>query len=339
MAEMNRSYIAHITAQKEDGPRGDPILSPKLVKDFNNLMLLCDTHHRLIDIDDVKNHPVDILKTMKDVHENRIEQNCSIHPNMDTYIIIYKSNIGKNSPHISYESVCQYILPEHYPASPRAIELGLTNSTFNDKNNAFWTTEIINLETQFNEQLRQRIRNREINHISIFAMAPIPLLIKLGYYLNDIQNVEIHQPIREPKTWKWIDKCEDTKFIVNYPKYQYDTVALNISLSGTINNDRIVKTLGEKCSIYTITIENPFNDFLKCKKQLEQFSVSIKKLFNKIKSEYNSATPLHVFPAMPASTSIELGRVWMPKADMPLIIYDENTANNGFTKILTIKNE
>lgn len=302
-------------------------------------MLLCDTHHRLIDIYDVEGHPVDRLKRMKIKHEKRIEINCSINPNMESHIVIYKSNIGQHSPNLSFESVSQYILPEHYPASSEAIELSLINSPFNDKNESYWEAENENLKTQFNDQLKHRLKKGKINHISIFAMAPIPLLIKLGYYLNDIQNVEIHQPIREPKTWKWLEKRVDTQFIVNYPENNYDKVALNISLSGNISNDRISKILGENCSIYTITIEKPFNDFLKSKTQLQEYSKNIKELFNLIKSKYSSSTPLHVFPAMPVSTAIEFGRIWMPKADMPLIIYDENTKMNGFREILTIKNE
>jgi hypothetical protein len=115
-------------------------------------------------------------------------------------------------------------------------------------------------------------------------------------------------------------------------------VALNISLSATINNDRITSVLGNDCSIYTLTIDEPFNDFLKSRKQLKDFSIEVRKILDHIKSKYNAQTPLHVFPAMPIATAIELGRVWMPKADMPLNLYDENTANSGFSQVLEIKN-
>ncbi|MEL6578599.1 MAG: hypothetical protein AAFQ14_02515 [Cyanobacteria bacterium J06621_12] len=43
-AEMNKAYIAHIVADSPGGVRGDEKLSPKLAKEFSNLMLLCDTH-------------------------------------------------------------------------------------------------------------------------------------------------------------------------------------------------------------------------------------------------------------------------------------------------------
>src|SRR4051794_31458061 len=71
--EVNTAYIAHIVADKPDGPRGHETLSALLASDISNLMLLCDTHHRLIDHADVAGHPVSKLQAMKRQHEARIE--------------------------------------------------------------------------------------------------------------------------------------------------------------------------------------------------------------------------------------------------------------------------
>src|SRR4051794_11815114 len=63
--EFNTAYIAHIVADQPDGPRGDPARSRQLRADIANLMLLCDRHHRLIDIGDVPGHPESVLIAMK----------------------------------------------------------------------------------------------------------------------------------------------------------------------------------------------------------------------------------------------------------------------------------
>src|SRR5690349_8158957 len=47
--EVNLGKLAHIVGAKVDGPRGDPIESPKLEKDPSNIMLLCGAHHDLVD--------------------------------------------------------------------------------------------------------------------------------------------------------------------------------------------------------------------------------------------------------------------------------------------------
>ncbi len=334
---FNSSYIAHIVSDSPDGPRGCKKRSPKLSKDLSNLMLLCDTHHRLIDIEDIGGHPESLLQEMKKNHEERIHRITSIHPNMASYIVTYKANIGTNSPVITYNSVVNYLLPKFYPAIDNTIDLGITDSPQKDDSSLYWKAEVYNLISNFNERLKPLIKKNIVQHISLFALAPIPLLIKLGTLLNDIQNIEIHQPVREPKTWNLTDEKQNLMYQVRKPRKKKLKIALNISLSATIDNKRISSILGNDCCIYTITIDKPFNDFLKSKSQLSEFSQTVRLLLNEIKSKYNDKTPLHIFPAMPVAIAIEFGRVWMPKADMPLVIYDQNKLRNGFLKTIEIK--
>ena len=151
---------------------------------------MCDEHHRLIDRVDVDGHTIEKLMEMKKEHEDRIDKVASINPNMHSHIITYKANVGNHTPALTYESVREFILPSHYPALPFAIDLSLSNSPQRDKDGSFWKTELENIEIQFNEQLRPKFRKGEILHLSVFAFAPMPLLIKLGTLINDIQHSE-----------------------------------------------------------------------------------------------------------------------------------------------------
>jgi allophanate hydrolase subunit 2 len=45
---------------------------------------------------------------------------------------------------------------------------------------------------------------------------------------------------------------------------------------------------------------------------------------------------VHLFPALPVSAAVEVGRVWMPKAHLPMIVYDQNRKLGGFQKATTI---
>lgn len=42
-------HVAHIVAQQDDGPRGDPTMDPKDRDRYENLVLLCTNHHQLVD--------------------------------------------------------------------------------------------------------------------------------------------------------------------------------------------------------------------------------------------------------------------------------------------------
>lgn len=335
---FNKSYIAHIVADVAGGPRGDAVRSPLLKDDITNLMLLCDTHHRLIDRADVSGNPETLLLAMKKEHEDRIETVTSIASDMQSHILTYKANVGAFTPEMSYQTVSQFLLPTYYPAMAGTIDLSLSNSVQRDRDAAFWTTEVANLEAQFDKKLFQNYAKGEIKHLSVFAFAPIPLLVKLGTLINDVYTCQINQKVRNPDTWNLNDDTTEVKYTLIEPENKHKTVALNISLSATITNDRIIQVLGDECDIYTITIDTPFNDYLKSKKHLEDFSITIRGLFNKIKASYNEKTPIHIFPAMPIAKAVEMGRVWMPKADMPLYLYDQNTVNGGFTKAIEIVN-
>lgn len=335
--KYNSAYIAHIVAVEPNGPRGDVKRSMQLSDEINNLMLLCVEHHRLIDIVDVAGHSEERLLAMKQTHEERIRRVTDIAPNMSTEIILYGANIGKHNSPLSYQVACEAISPDYYPASEKAIELGLKNVAFADDTDNYWITEEANLCEQYNLKIKPKLMHGNTDNYSVFALAPQPLLIKLGVLLNDLNNIKVFQKHREPSTWKWQTASPDIEYIVREPVDKTMTPALVIGLSATITHDRVKKILGNNVSIWEITISTtPNNDFLKTEVLLSDFRQKVRYTFDKIKS-FHGCIDLHVFPAMPVSASVELGRVWMPKADMPLIVYDENKIMNGFYRTLTIK--
>lgn len=63
----------HIEAQSEDGPRFNPALSEKQIDSFENLILMCPIHHRIID-ENPEKYTVAALKKMKAGHEDRVRR-------------------------------------------------------------------------------------------------------------------------------------------------------------------------------------------------------------------------------------------------------------------------
>ena len=55
----------------------------------------------------------------------------------------------------------------------------------------------------------------------------------------------------------------------------------------------------------------------------------------RIKARHGEGMLLHVFPALPASLAVEVGRVWMPKSDLPLRLY-VNNRSHGFISTFDI---
>ncbi|QPJ65377.1 MAG: SAVED domain-containing protein [Candidatus Nitrohelix vancouverensis] len=330
-SEFNVAYIAHIIADKPDGPRGHPELSEKLKADISNLMLMCDQHHRLIDKEAVEEHSVERLQNMKSRHESRIELVTSLNEEKESHLLIYGANIGQHQAPLSWKNTAQAMLPHHYPADSSPFELGMKNSSFQDHEEGFWEIERENLKRQVTEKIKPRFTTGEIRHLSVFALAPQPLLIEMGRLLSDIPAADVFQLHREPPDWKWQPHPEEFQFILNKPKFKKNKVALNMSLSATIDNSRIISVLGDDVSIWTLTIESPYNDFLKSREQLKMFRETFRKLLNEIKAYHEQNDEIHLFPAVPCSVAVEIGRIWMPKADLEMKIYDQNHKTNGFS--------
>lgn len=336
--EFNVAYIAHIIADKPDGPRGDPELSEKLKDDLSNLMLMCDEHHRLIDKEDEKGHPVERLREMKRKHEDRIFMLTSLMEDKRSHMILYGANVGQHQAPLSFKKASQAMLPHWYPAEKPAIELSWKNSPFQDHEETYWAIERENLRRQFASGVKPKMSAGEVEHFSIFALAPQPLLMELGRLLSDIPAAEVYQLHREPPNWIWQDNPVGFDFILQEPTVHHKVVALNLSLSATIDNSRITSILGENVSIWTLTAEKPHNDFLKSREQLGLFRQRFRQLLDKIKAIHGQDALLHLFPAAPVSIAVEIGRVWMPKADLPIRIYDQNRKTHGFSATFDISN-
>lgn len=336
-AEFNTSYIAHIVADQPDGPRGDKVLSEKLKADISNLMLLCDAHHRLIDIADVAGHPVSLLEEMKSEHEARVELLTGIQDEMKSHVLLYGAKVGDNESPLTASKAMRAMVPNWYPAANQPFAIGM-KSSFSDGESLFWEMEQENLRRQIDRLVKPAISSGDVEHLSVFGFAPIPLLIALGREISDICPAEVYQLHREPPTWNWQTRT---------PKFSYqvtsssDTsrrkVALILSLSANILPDRIHSVLGDDIAIWSIHHSDPHNDFLRARSQLQEFRRVMRRTFNQIKVIHGESAQLHIFPAVPVSAAIEIGRVWQPKADLPFVVYDQNRNGGGFVPALSIQ--
>jgi hypothetical protein len=273
---------------------------------------------------------------MKAGHERRIAIVTDIDTNRQSHILLYGTNVGHQHSPLSYQNAACAMFPDWYPADTVPITLGMVNSSFRDKDSDFWRIESAQLRSMVTEQVRPRLANGRIQHMSIFAFAPQPLLMLLGYLVSDIPTAEVYQLHREPPDWRWQEHPTGFGYVVEDPAEIKGTPALVLALSATITDDRVTAVLGDDATIWRVTVAHPHNDFLRSCQQLRQFREAVRPLLDRIKARHGNKTVLHVFPAVPVAVAVDMGRIVMPKADLPLRIYDENTGLGGFVHALDL---
>ena len=337
--QVNISEKAHIYSFSENGPRGwGPFVTNRdRLNDVSNLMLVCQDCHKTIDQDITgERYSAELLLGWKDEHERRIAIVTGIDPSKKSHVILYGANIGEQTSKLQPEAAKNALFPDWYPAEECTIQLSMSWEGKDDQDH-YWKTEAQNLKNAFNRQVRPLLDGGDAHHLSIFALAPMPLMMTLGAALTDKVPVQVYQFHREPfPTWKWLDGPANFAFRVNQPASFDHPPALLISLSDYIAPARVTAILGEAVSIWELTIERPNNDFLKSKEQLSQFRETARQLMVDIGRAHGKNTPLAIFPAMPVACAIELGRVRMPKADNQWVVYDHNNKHNKFISALEI---
>jgi hypothetical protein len=332
-------FIAHIVADSADGPRGAQVRSPLLAKDLNNLMLLCAKHHKGVDVDYLADHPENVLAEMKAEHEDRIAIVTGIAEERAAHVIRFAADIGQRDALVSTRSIFMAMPPDRHPAEGRTIDIELVGCDYADHEANYWKIQQENLRRVFARKVKERIEQKEVRQLSVFALAPQPLLIELGHLLGDIVPVTVHQRYREPATWRWQADQPAIKFrIGEYEGSPNVPIALKLALSATVTDDRILAVLGEDVGIWSITAESPHNDIMRRSEDLVEFKRQLRRLFDRIKAVHGEDAVINVFPALPNSAAVEVGRAWMPKADLPLNVYDQNRSVGGFIPTLKITN-
>jgi hypothetical protein len=265
--DLNTAYIAHIVSDAPKGPRGDDVLSPQLSADPSNLMLLCDTHHRLIDGSSTwREYPDDLLREMKAEHEDRIEAVTSISRDRGCHVIRFAAGIGKNESPVNTEAVKEALLPEFYPVRSGMIDLDVPDLGIPDSDPAYWPLHQRLLREKYQERVKGKLERNEINRLAVFGLAPMPLLIELGRLISDISEAHVRQLLREPKGWAWSTDPGRMELVRTAPVKSGTAVALKLGVSGPIDDDRVTAVLGDDVSIWSLSAVDANNERLQVSK-------------------------------------------------------------------------
>lgn len=338
MKKVNLSEYAHIIADSPEGPRGDKELSEKLCDKKENLILLCKEHHKLIDdAGGVEMFGVKLLRELKRKHEERIELVTGIPPNNKTLVVCYAPKVGDRQPPLTDKITYDTIFPDYYPLTVEPIRLHPQNIPYTDANIRYWDIHPDILVQNFKNKLADKIN--EVSHITLFAIAPQPLLTLLGTLVGDMYPVEVLQKHREPNTWKWPenDIPVDNHFKIIEPEDQSKDPAILFAISGTEIIERVHTQFNSSLSYWIVTCDAPDRDMLQTRAHLAEFRTLVRKLINDINTKFIDH-PIRIFPAMPVSCAIELGRIRLPKSDNPWIMFDlPKFEDTEYVETITIK--
>lgn len=330
LTEGNFAQVAHIVAFSQDGPRGNSTRRPKNVNDIANLMLLCPACHKLID-DNPEKYQIPILEGYKRRHEERIHHLTGLGPDLKTTIVQLKTRIAGQTVAIPATQVMKAITPR-YPLDAKGHVIDLT--AFENDGADFITTARREIEQKIARLYEQGLDLAETRHISLFALAPIPLLMLLGSLLSNKVEVDLYQRHRDTEDWTWKTSGEPVEYQFIKVRDGTDTrkVTLLLSLSGKISLDTLPSEIDECFTVYELTLarREPAPTFLRMREDLANFKQTYQTALRTISRAHAQAEAIHVFPAIPAPIAVLCGRERLPKIDPRFLVYDNDKRRGGF---------
>lgn len=198
----NFSYLAHNVASAEGGERGIPYLSEALSNEPNNVLLLCDKHHRLIDKVAAADYPATTLALMRkefcDLTESLL--NGLSFEAVPVYTILWPVN-GQfvSNPQLKDIASSLSLLKARIKGQERCLTD--SNTPYRKKPEKF-NEDLIELIQEEADQILQGTK-REGHKAALFAFGPMPALIGLGSLLGNKNEFTPMLRYRDSSSWLW----------------------------------------------------------------------------------------------------------------------------------------
>ena len=341
----NLGTIAHIVAYSPKGPRGHSTRSEELATDIDNLMLTCKKHGDLIDdLDLVEKYDEKLLKSFKREHEERIRILTDVRDDRQSHVVFVRAPVDGRDLTIDERKAHRALIP-NYPAEEHPFDIDLAGIGISSSSTGFYEVMQEALRKQTEELLRRRAGRSRPKSLSVFAIAPIPLLVLFGQLVGDVQSVELYQHHRGPRSWAWADDEEEGAFYRLLEPANIDESALPlvvvVSVSARVRSELVMPHFDSDIAMYrleaTEVVEERVSgrDFLRSRTRLNVFSYEFRRLLDLIRSRHGHARPVHLFAAVPAPIAIEIGRN-IKNVDPEFMVYDYQKSASGYAQSLII---
>lgn len=176
------------------------------------------------------------------------------------------------------------------------------------------------------------------NQIHIFPIAPIPLLVSIGYLMqNNNSNINIYQYFENEQTWVLDEKDEIIEIFEEYKSNGNKILALALSISGNVNVFDIEDVIGKNYDLLSIKVDKPRLSYLNYRSDVLRTKKIVKDRLDYI---YHCYDEIHLFLSSPAGLCIEIGRIIRESMYPNTYIYNyqnDQTAKSKYTMVYNLK--
>lgn len=341
-------YLAHIVASDPRGPRGDANRSHELSDNPENIMLMCDAHHRTIDSFAPELFPTARLNQMRRNHVERVRLALESlkFPTVEVGTVF--GDLANIPTQFLDSEFNDALLMIGRAMIPGAVTHYIRRTQRDDRQRpGFW----LNYLREHEQEIRQFVANfkhREPTahgkrEIAFFPLHHVPTLVLAGRVVGEAHTVHLFQYHREKQTWCWDPNVEAQAelffSIEGLSESPADSVLISLEVSSPLDEralpDQLNSALASKTPWIRIRAANPSGSCIRHPQDLEMFTAAARKVINHVQ-DIMRADKVNLIGLSPASTLFRFGQMLQAGHHPPYTIYDRADHQSSFVPALTI---
>lgn len=370
----NLAENAHIVASSIGGVRGKSEDSAELADKLENHLLLCRPCHKIVDDKRRGNKlfPTEALMKLKHDQEALVQRLMDLAKKPQSVAIYISAAVGESrlQPLLIDDINMAIVNSGMVPALNHPIHIDLLSllevGTL-DSDPEFWARArkitYRELEAKVLEGTHKRLN--QIEHFSLFGVAPIPVLALLGSLIPDTRKAMVFEPImseinpgktpltdkvdvevrqydRDTATWSWPEERNLPEPTFGYchlagPSEQHGgDIAVLCELSFPTHPELVLNALpGAPLYKFSAKIVSP--SLIQTHADIEVFMRSFRALLSHLERVHGHDAHIHLFGTLPVSCAIALGRVQV-KGALPVTVYNLQRNPNRYERGITLSN-
>ena len=328
-------------SRADGSPRGDDALPEVERNEAENLMLLCYDQHHVIDNRSMwEIYDAETLRGMKRAHEDAIRQLTGLRDQQRSTVIRAAGKIGDVPVEMSRRTVAASLLERgRFPdyvllGAGNEYEIDLRDLPGEAEGSELYWQNVDAHIAEAGERLRRAVADGDVTHVSVLALARIPALIRLGAAFGEAIQVDLY-PTRRSGTegFGWTEGLDVAEFALSQSQSGDPAkVAVLVSISGTVDLARLPGAVDQTWTIYQVTLTNmPTSVETICSQAaLDNFTRCWRQLLATLEQDHADAERVSIFPAVPVTAAIAIGRTLIRGAHPKLAVFDLSVATGHY---------
>jgi hypothetical protein len=319
--------LAHIIGATDGAgsPRGQSALPATDRASASNLMLLCQPCHQKIDRDP-DHWPLDYLQEIKDQFEARVRAATDFASLEQTVVIRLTSPIRGNSPEITNTQVSDALQHERLTYAGEDVREATRRIALSEPEDvaSVWSVSADRIARDV-VRAQEFLADSAAQSISVFALAPVPMLVQLGAAIGTKQTTHVFEPHRREgaSTFIWPADTTDVRFeiLAPEPDAEAEDVVVLVSLTAEVQFERAPEALRPLPTLRLRPVGGPRLPLIRSREDLHTFAAVWREALQTLEERLPRVRQLHLLAATPVSAAIELGRHRMRDAHPDFVVY------------------